>query len=278
MNENTPKPQNPYAAPSVEVLSAPEPDDNAQFNQRGRVCNVGQGMAWIGQGWSLFTQAPLIWIVNVVIMIAIYAILSLIPLVGTFISYALYGLLSGGLMLGAHAQHSGRALEVEHTFAGFKSPHTSPLFVLGLLYMMAWIGIMVIAGILFVVVMGATGAIGAILSGNTSQLVGMIAGAGLGLLLVILIVMAITVPLMMAFWFAPALVALNGVSPINALGVSFMACLKNFLPFLIYGLVFAVLFVLGTIPILLGLLVVLPLLYTSSYAAYRDIFLSDDTI
>jgi uncharacterized membrane protein len=278
MIENTPKPQNPYAAPSAEVLSAPEPDDNATFNQRGRTCNFGQGMAWIGQGWSLFTRAPLIWIVNIVIVWAIFFGLSIIPLIGTYITYAIYGLLFAGLSLGAHAQHGGRPLQVEHAFAGFRAPHLMPLFVLGLLYMIVGVFILVITGILFNVMLGASGAVGALLSGNTSELTGVFAGMGLRLLLVILIVMAISLPLIMAFWFAPALVALNGVSPINALGISFMACLKNFLPYLLFGLVFTVLFVIGIIPIGLGLFVVMPLLYTSSYASYRDIFLSDDTI
>lgn len=276
MNENTPKPQNPYAAPSVDVLSAPEPDDNAAFNQHARVCDFGQGLAWIGQGWSLFAQAPLIWVVNVVIVIAIYMVFSLIPLVGSILSFILFGLLSGGLMLGAHVQHSGRALEVEHTFAGFKSPHMTPLFVLGLLYMMAWVVLVVIAGILFAIVLGASGAIGAMTSGDMGGLAAMIASAGLGFVLIVLLMMALALPLFMAFWFAPALIILNGVSPLNALGMSFMACLKNFLPFLLYGIVFTFLFLIGLIPLGLGLLIVMPLLYASTYTSYREIFLSDN--
>jgi uncharacterized membrane protein len=80
----------------------------------------------------------------------------------------------------------------------------------------------------------------------------------------------------MAVWFAPALVAISNMSPIDALAASFKGCLKNILPFLLYGIVFLVLFILGSIPLGLGLLVVLPLVFTSTYAAYRDIFLGDD--
>ena len=38
-------------------------------------------------------------------------------------------------------------------------------------------------------------------------------------------------------WFAPALVALRGVSAIDAMKLSFVSCLRNWLPFLLYGLV-----------------------------------------
>jgi uncharacterized membrane protein len=126
------------------------------------------------------------------------------------------------------------------------------------------------------VVLGISGAIGAILSGDTGALGGLLVGAGLGTLLVLLIVMAVALPIFMAFWFAPALVAISNMSPIDALAASFKGCLKNILPFLLYGIVFLVLFILGSIPLGLGLLVVLPLVFTSTYAAYRDIFLGDD--
>ena len=46
----------------------------------------------------------------------------------------------------------------------------------------------------------------------------------------------------------------------------------NILPFLIYGLVAMVLVILGSLPLMLGLLVVVPLLTIAIYTAYRDIF------
>ena len=125
-------PQNPYAAPTVDVLSAPQGDDNASFIQDGRTTAIGQGAIWVGNGWSLFTQSPLIWIVNFVIAAAIYFVLSLIPFIGSIIASVIYALLAAGLLIGAHAQHNGRALEVADTFAGFQSEHKMNLFVLGL--------------------------------------------------------------------------------------------------------------------------------------------------
>ena len=274
MEPNTP--QNPYAAPTVDVLSAPLTNDAVSFIPEGRATSFGQGLNWITRGWNIFTQSPLIWIVNAVIVLAIYVVLSFIPFIGSILSMVLYALLGAGMMLGAHSQHSGRSLEVSDTFSGFQSPHKMNLFILGLLYMVAWTLLLILAGILVAVILGASGVAGAFMSGDSSAIVGLIAGAGIGFILIGLIVMAVSIPIAMAFWFAPALVAINGVSPLAALSSSFFACLKNFLPFLLYGIIFLVLFLVGSIPLLLGLLVVFPLLFTSTYAAYRDIYLADD--
>ena len=60
-----------------------------------------------------------------------------------------------------------------------------------------------------------------------------------------------------------------------AIRMSFTACLKNVMPFLIYGLVFLFIFIIAVLPFGMGLLVAFPLMYASTYAAYRDIFLAE---
>jgi len=49
---------------------------------------------------------------------------------------------------------------------------------------------------------------------------------------------------------------------------------RNIWPFLIYGIVFLLLFIVATIPLGLGLLVVSPMIWASIYSGYRDIYLS----
>lgn len=271
VEENKPQPTNPYAAPAVSVQQAGS--DN--FIAGGRAVQTGQGTAWVGRGWAMFTQSPLNWIVSLVIVFVIFFMLNFVPLIGTLAAYALFGLLAGGLMLGAHAQHGGRAFEINDLFSGCKAPHMMPLLIVGAIYAAALFVLTLVAAAMMMAILAASGAAGALMSGDTGAVMGLLAGATIGSLLVLLIVMAVAVPVFMAFWFAPALVAINGVAPVDALKMSFSACLKNFLPFLVYGLVFLVLFVVGAIPLGLGLLVVMPLMYTSTYAAYRDIFLGD---
>ena len=81
---------------------------------------------------------------------------------------------------------------------------------------------------------------------------------GLGILLAILIVLGLSIPLMMAYWFAPALVALNGFAAFDAMKTSFSACLKNIVPFLVYGLVGMVLAVVASLALMLGWFILAP--------------------
>ncbi|HSD52834.1 MAG TPA: BPSS1780 family membrane protein, partial [Burkholderiales bacterium] len=94
----------------------------------------------------------------------------------------------------------------------------------------------------------------------------------MSVLLASLIALALGVPVYMAIWFAPALVALNEFEPLQAIKASFGACLKNIVPFLLYGVILFALAIVASIPLGLGWLVLGPVLAASVYTAYRDIF------
>jgi len=91
--------------------------------------------------------------------------------------------------------------------------------------------------------------------------------------LFLLLMMALSVPVLMAVWFAPALVALHERGPLEAMKESFQACLKNAVPFLVYGVVGLVLAIVASIPFGLGWLLFGPVLIASVYTAYKDIYL-----
>jgi uncharacterized membrane protein len=95
-----------------------------------------------------------------------------------------------------------------------------------------------------------------------------------GFIIAMLLGFLLIVPLMMAYLFAPVLVALDNMKALEAMKLSFSGCLKNLLPLTVYGLLAFLLMIIGSIPFALGLLVVLPLLTASIYAAYRDIYYS----
>jgi uncharacterized membrane protein len=92
------------------------------------------------------------------------------------------------------------------------------------------------------------------------------------MMLPILIAMGLLVPVLMAYWFAPVLASLNNLSAIDAMKLSFFACVKNFIPFFLYSVIFMVLLVAALIPAGLGLIIVMPLLMTSLYVSYVDVF------
>jgi uncharacterized membrane protein len=102
---------------------------------------------------------------------------------------------------------------------------------------------------------------------------GATAGAVVTVLLAVLIAIALALPLVMALWFAPALVVFHELDAVAAMKASFTGCLRNIVPFLVYGIVGLLLAVVAMIPLGLGWLVLGPVLAASVYASYRDIYL-----
>ena len=227
-----------------------------------RTVALGRGASWLGEAFELLMRAPGTWIAIALIYIVIMVAASMIH--GGSLLTALFGpVFSGGLILGCSAQDSGQELKVEHLFAGFSGGRLGQLVLLAVLYL---------AAVLVLAVVGVSLALacfGLSLS-NFSSLDA--AGAYvLPLLLVVLILLALYIPVAMGMWLAPALIVLRGLDPVAAFKLSFRACLINFMPFLIYGILALLLAIAATIPLLLGWLVVLPVFSISVYTAYRDI-------
>lgn len=229
----------------------------------GRAVGAGQGWAWIADGFGLFKKAPGIWIALVVILFVILLILAFIPLLGALASFLLMPAFVGGLILGCRALQGGGELELGHLFAGFEKAHLGNLIFLGALTIAGWVIVM-----LPVIAIVGAGAILAVMRGDAAG----VAAMGGSILLAWLVALALSIPIYMALWFAPALVVLRGMAPMAAVKESFLACLRNILPFLVYGIVLLVLGIVAAIPLGLGWLVLGPVAIASVYVAYRDIF------
>lgn len=254
----------PYAAPRARVADAPAVDDDGRFNPEGNAVPVGNGWQWFVGGWELFKQQPGMWVGAIVVLGLVFVVLSLIPLVNLLLSLA-GPVFAGGLMLGCAALRRGEELSFSHLFAGFQQ-HLAPLALVGLLALGASI---VIAIVFFI----ASGLGVAAFTGDVDP--ERMGGFAFRMLLGWLVAMALSVPLYMALWFAPALVVFNGLQPVAAVKASFSACLKNIVPFLIYGVIGLALVVVASIPLGLGWLVLAPVAIGSIYAGYRDIFYGD---
>ena len=98
---------------------------------------------------------------------------------------------------------------------------------------------------------------------------------GAALAIAVLLMLALLLPLVMAIWFAPPLVVFHELGAVEAMKQSFAGCLKNMLPFLLYGVVLLVAGVVASIPLFLGWLVLGPVIAASVYTAYRDIYFSE---
>lgn len=248
--------QNPFLAPGGST------EQSGGFDPAGRSVEAGSGMEWLKQGWRAFVKNPGIWIAITVIMMVIFIVLHFIPIVGQLAAHFLVPVFSAGVLLGCKSLAEGGELRIDHLFAGFKQ-NTGNLIMVGVFYL---IGVVVIMAIGFMI--GGGAALSGVMMGRGPG-VGMAIG---GFLLAVLVVLALMVPLAMAVWFAPALVVFRNVAPLEAMKASFSASLKNIVPFLVYGVLLFVLGVIAMIPVGLGFLVLMPVMFGSVYASYVEIF------
>lgn len=233
------------------------------FVAGGRALAPGRGWEWIAQAWALFKKQPGVWIGLVVILVIVFIVMALVPIIGSLATIVLGPVFMGGIALGTRAQDTGGELAIGHLFGGFQE-RFGPLVLVGVLYLVASVVIALVVGLL-------TGASLFGMMGSTAPET-MPPGAILTLLLAFLIMLALMVPVFMAIWFAPALIVLHGQDAVEAMKQSFAGCLKNIVPFLIYGLVLLVFSILASIPAGLGWLVLGPVLAASVYTGYKDIF------
>jgi len=257
---------NPYQSTESPAAAAA-----GNFIRGGRAVDAGRGWEWIADGWKLFAQQPLLWVVDGFVFSLVVAVLPYVPPVfGFIVSLLVTPVLLGGLMLGCQAVNQGQPLTFGHLFAGFQK-NIGALLSAGL----AWLVCFVVIGLIGALVMGfgIFGAIsGAMLTGDPVQIVTIIMGSITTILLGLLVALGLLVPVAMAFWFAPALIVMHDTGVGTALRSSFIVCLKNSVPFLLYGLIMLVLCFVAAIPLMLGFLVLVPVIIASIYTAYRDIF------
>ena len=231
-----------------------------------RSVSAGQGWQWIVEGFGLFRQSPVIWIALFFVYLLIGMAISIIPVAGPIVLNLLAPVFMAGFMLGCRAIENGGELELNHLFAGFKQ-NTSQLITVGGIYLA---GLIVIIGIVFMMTGGAD--LSAISSGRMFGEDVVATAASEGFLLATLVGLAVLAPLMMAYWFAPILVVFHDMKAVEAMKISFVACLRNVLPFTVYSLITMVLMLLAAMPLGLGLLVMIPTMTASLYASYKDIF------
>jgi len=227
---------------------------------------ANRGWDWIKQGYALFMKAPLLWLVLLLICFFAVTVLSIIPIIGQPLASLLLPVILVGLMDGCRALTQGEELELAHLFSGF-SKRTAQLITLGGIALVAQFlifGVMMMVG-------GAT-LVSILMSGQPPEdpeiIQQALAGAGLAVILGITLFSA----LIMGMQFAPMLAFFNNVAPLAAMKLSLRAFINNVGAMLVYGATLILLAILASIPLMLGWLVLLPVIFTSIYAAYCDIF------
>ncbi|MDX9706711.1 MAG: BPSS1780 family membrane protein [Azospira sp.] len=253
-----------------------------------------QGWGWLAAGFSIFRRNPSQLMLVVIAYWLIVAFVNSVPLAGPALATISIPFFSVGLMSACRDTDRGRPQSLPALFAalfsgfsgGWKAPAARPLLTLGVLYLAAsllalFASSLVDGGLFMQTMLGGHQPSEADLAEGT-----LVAGAQAALLLM--------APVIMAWWYAPVLVAWHGFGAGKALFFSFAACLRNWPAFLAYGAcvtVFCALLpgiLLGFLFAALGapglvtlfvmplLLMLGPTLVASGYVSYRDVFVATD--
>jgi uncharacterized membrane protein len=254
---------NPYRRPKAVVADVQIPVGQGELLAEPNRLSARRGIAWWSAGWRLFRQSPAVWIGIALVAFIIEMLLALTPVLG-IAALIFVPTLMGGIMVGARELDRQRDLSVAHLFTGFALQWRA-LIVLGVLYFAATFLIDVL------------------------MLVGLVQGEGrlfllraairatswreTALLFVILVIVLSSIALFGVMSLASTLVILQRLRPLHALELGYRGCLRNIAPMFVAGLVGLVLAVVASIPWWLGWLILGPMIYTTLYSSYTDIFL-----
>jgi uncharacterized membrane protein len=186
-------------------------------------------------------------------------------MVGQFFFTLLSPLFLAGLMIGCRALERGEKLEIAYLFAGFRQ-NPVPLITVGGIYLVGQVLILGVA-----MMLGGSTLMELLINGkrvDENELRGVMSGG----LTAVMVALGLSIPLMMAAWFAPLLVAFKDMPAVAAMKLSFLACIKNIIPLQLYTITMVVLAVIAAMPYGLGFFLLVPVLFASLYASYEDIF------
>lgn len=227
---------------------------------------AAQGFQWVAAGFRLYRRTPLLLSAAFGVLFGVVMALGLIPVIGGSLSELASPLMVAGFMAAYRALDDGRELELPHFLAGVQGP-AIPLMTVGAVQLL---GTLLIGQVMLAMGFDPEALMAAAQSQKDPAEMQAILNqsmpaVGTGLVLF--------TPLIMATWFAPALVLFGGARPATALGVSFRAVARNWAAMLLNGLALGgVLFLAALVPLMLGLLVAMPVLFGSLYASYQAIF------
>jgi uncharacterized membrane protein len=253
--------------------------DAAKSPAEGSVVAADRGAAWWSDAWRLFVAAPGVWIVIVIVSIVLAVGLLLVPLLGGVADALLSPVLVAGVMMGCRDLDRGGRLTIGHLFAGF-GDRTVSLILVGLICLIGSYAILAFASTLMLTALGA-GVVSALthadlanpdlfeLSMISAEIVSTL---GVGVFVILTVTLLALMLVLMAFWFAPALIVFRNDNPVAAMKNSFVASFRNTVPFLVYCVLGTVFAFLACIPLFLGWLVFIPVASATVYASYRDIF------
>ncbi|PKO87005.1 MAG: hypothetical protein CVU18_12275 [Betaproteobacteria bacterium HGW-Betaproteobacteria-12] len=238
------------------------PLDPEPYKGESREVDPGACFDWLQQGWAMFLANPGVWIGSTVLLLIMLMAISIVPFFGQIAAHLLVPLFGAGMFQICRQLANGKEAQIADLFIGFRR-HAGQLVMVGVLFAASVFGLALLA---FLLVSG--GVLGGVITGRVGDF-GIAFG---GIMLAALLVLILSVPVIMATWFAPVLVLFHDMKPVPAMRASFDAGARNWLPMIIFGTFLVVALFFAMLPLGLGLLLLLPIFSGAVYASYRDIF------
>ncbi|HSD39862.1 MAG TPA: BPSS1780 family membrane protein [Rhodocyclaceae bacterium] len=235
---------------------------------------ASQAFSWLGSGWSLFAAQPIQWSLMALAVFVIMALVSTVlvplPIIGPMAAPVLFVLLTGGMLSAAARQARGETLRFKHMFDGFRT-HCGSLALVGVLFsiplvvMLLVVQLALVGGLLAGVLGAVLGsALSSLLSAATAFVSVLVTGLGVSVFIYLLMLLTLVG--------APALITYRALPPLEAMGLSLKASLRNLGATLLFGLIMYVLFAVALMPAGLGVLIFIPVSVGALRQAYLDMF------
>ncbi|MBL0291247.1 MAG: hypothetical protein IPQ15_11435 [Betaproteobacteria bacterium] len=249
-----------------------------------------RGAIWLKEAHAMLTAHRLPWLMLLLLYYLVIGIVDIIPLIGQFGLPLLKPVFAVGFLAAAWNQERGGAPELRLLFQGFRS-NLWALLPLGA-FMLVGISVAVLATSLV-----DGGKLLEVLSGKVKLDEAVLATGEVQAAMLFAAVLAL--PVILALWFAPALVVFQDCSAAEALATSLRAAIANWRAISVYGaLVFlfggvlpgiATAIVAAVVPAEYALVVAVAFLlpyvflfvatlHVSDYVSYRDVFHSGERV
>ena len=246
------------------------------------------GFVWLANAYTMFRAQRLAWVVLVLAYFLVLLLVRVVPFIGPYAMTVMKPVLAVGLLAAAWTQERGGTPTLRHLFQGFRAN----------LWALLSVGVFFVVGITLAVFASSLvdeGKLLELMGGGAALTEEQIAAAladgdvQLGMAFSALL----SLPVVIATWWAPALIVFQDAPAGAALAASLRAALANWRPLAIYGL--AVFFYGGVVPGLVIALIALVVpasvgqlfvvalllpyslffaatLHVSDYVSYRDVF------
>jgi hypothetical protein len=224
------------------------------------------GFEWVTGAFRLFVKSPLMLAVAAGIFLGAVLILQFIPYIGPGLSEIVTPMIVAGFMRAFRTIDEGEDPELPQLLAGFQT-HAIPLAIVGSVYLAVLIAILFVMKQLGV---DYEALLNSLQQGARPE---DIAGQLEGKLPLLLLGTALVIPALAATWYAPALIVFGNAQPLQAMGLSLKACMRNWAALLVNGLALFPVLLIALIP-LFGMLVVVPVMLGSTYLGYQAMFAS----